>query len=102
MLCIVIIVLMVIQNKTISQFADTEHIHKKLKFCLPFHCIKPALMKFMDEKVMHRSLYEKVRKKVMNEQRKTQMNTCRALYNKLICVFICAESTVGCFNVHLH
>ena len=45
---------------------------------------------------MHRSLYEKVRKKVMNEQRKTQMNTCRALYNKLICVFICAESTVGC------
>ena len=59
-------------------------------------------MKFMDEKVMHRSLYEKVRKKVMNEQQKTQMNTCRALYNKLICVFICAESTVGCFNVHLH
>ena len=62
MICIVIIVLMVIQNKIISQFADTEHIHKKLKFCLPFHCIKPALMKFMDEKVMHRSLYEKVRK----------------------------------------
>jgi hypothetical protein len=31
----------------------------------------------MDENVMHRSLYEKVRKKVMNEQRKTQMNTCR-------------------------
>ena len=30
------------------------------------------------------------------------MNTCRALYNKLICVSICAESTVGCFNVHLH
>ena len=29
MLCIVIIVLMVIQNKIISQFADTEHIHKK-------------------------------------------------------------------------
>ena len=28
-LCIVIIVLMVIQNKIISQFADTEHIHKK-------------------------------------------------------------------------
>ena len=51
---------------------------------------------------MHRSLYEKVRKKVMNEQRKTKMNTSRALYNKLICVFICAESTVGCFNVHLH
>ena len=51
---------------------------------------------------MHRSLYEKVRKKVMNEQRKKQMNTCRALYNKIInmCV-ICAETTVGCFNVHL-
>ena len=32
---------------------------------------------------MHKSLYEKVRKKVMNEQRKTQMNICRALYNKL-------------------
>ena len=99
MICIVIIVLMVIQKK--SQFADTEHIHKKL-FCLPFHCIKPALVKCMDEKVMHKILYEKVRKKVMNEQRKTQMNTGRALYNKLICVFICAESTVGCFNVHLH
>ena len=60
MLCIVISVLMVIQNKITSQFADTEHIHKKLKFCLPFHCIKPALMKFVDKKVMHRSLYEKV------------------------------------------
>ena len=42
-----------------------------------FHCIKPALVKCMDENVMHRSLYEKVRKKVMNEQRKTQMNTYR-------------------------
>ena len=31
----------------------------------------------MDENVMHRSLYEKVRKKVMNDQWKTQMNTCR-------------------------
>ena len=86
MLCIVIIVLMVIQNKIISQFADTEHIH-----CLPFHCIKPALVKFMDEKVMHRSLYEKVRKKVMNEQWKTQMNTCRSLYNKLMCFYMCRK-----------
>ena len=37
----------------------------------------------MDENVMHRSLDEKVRKKVMNEQWKTQMNTRRALYNTL-------------------
>ena len=37
---------------------------------------------------MHRSLYEKVRKKVMNEQRKTQMNTCRALYNKLVFLYV--------------
>ena len=57
-------------------------------------------MKFMDEKVMHRSLYEKVTKKVMNEQWKTQMNTCRALYNKLIFVFICAESTVYTFTLN--
>ena len=33
-LCIVIIVLMVIQNKIISQFADTEHIHKKTEVLL--------------------------------------------------------------------
>ena len=97
MLCIVISVLMVIQNKIIlPQFAYTEHIHKILKFFLPFHCTKPALVKFLDENVMHRSLYEKVRKKVMNEQRKTQRNTRRALCNELKCVFICAESTVGC------
>ena len=51
---------------------------------------------------MHRSLYEKVSKKDMNQQRKTQMNTSRVLYNKLICIFICVKSTVGCFNVHLH
>ena len=100
--CIVIIVLMVIQNKIIlPQFAYIEHIHKKTEVLLT-HCIKPALLKFMVENVMHRSLYEKVRKKVMNEQLKKQMNTCRALYNKLICVFICAETTLDCFNVHLH
>ena len=85
MLYIAIIVLMVIQNKiTLPQFAHTEHIHKKKRtFCLPFHCTKPALLTFMDENVMHRSLDEKVRKKVMNEQWKTQMNTRRALYNTL-------------------
>ena len=75
---------MVIQNKIIlPQFAYTEHIHKKRKFCLSFNCTKPALLKFMDENVMRRSLDEKVRKKVMNEQRKTQMNTRRTVYNQL-------------------
>jgi hypothetical protein len=50
---IVIIVLMVKQNKIIlPQFAYIEHIHKKPEVLLT-HCIKPALLTFMDENVMH-------------------------------------------------